>query len=179
MSTGSETQFGFLISLDDAINGDSDLGQRWMILSGQTNRSVGLGAGTSGGLALVVARGFKKPSDFNGHVEDDFDFNLALGGAAGKVVKTLARSGKYAKLVSLTLKIGAKTPAAFRKAIAKNPEILTDIFKTLKGGGEGGLSALKPNEKKILVVDLPIGGGLEGSVFYGKTTFQGYDVVGE
>ena len=167
---GIETVAGVAVSLDDM----SD----WMAITATVNR-LGPGWGAGVGVAGVYIVGVSSPTQLNGHQEGnnltdwtDWEFNLSLGPNWGKLGKAAAKSDRLRPLVDALRKIGAKTPAAFKKALKANP----DYYKALKdvcGSLNEILGISDASEPKVIPVDSPWGGvGAEVSLFKSVSNFN-------
>lgn len=156
---------------------DTMLGKVWSIDA--TGRSFGLmaetkrlgpGLGGGGGLAVIYVTGVRQPSDVSGLKQTDWDFNASLGEQWGKLAKA-AKLAKIAPIVEPILKLGAKSPEALAKLIKAHPEKWAEAIKQSKTALEA--SGLDINGKpNVLIIDTPVGGGLELSIYATWTTIS-------
>jgi hypothetical protein len=161
---GIETLGGYVVSLDDIGKG--------MKITSSINR-VGPGFGASGGLCVIYVTGVSNPQQLNGHQQGDWDFNVALGGNWGKMAKAASASSKMQPIISAILKIGAKTPAGFKKALAAHPDKWVELVKAGKSVNE--FSGIDVNgSPNVFIFDVPLGGGVEASAFYGLSNFNAF-----
>lgn len=159
---GIETLGGYVASLDDVGKG--------MALSASINR-VGPGIGASGGITIIYVTGVKTPSDLRGHQQGGWDFNAALGASWGKMGKSAAQMKRLKPLIDKLRRIGAKSPAGLKSALKADPDDWMDLTKTARTFRE--YLGIDPNaEPNVLMIDLPISGGFEGSVYYGVANFE-------
>src|SRR5688572_26634086 len=160
---GIETVAGIAVSLDDPTD--------WMAITASINR-LGPGFGASGGFAGVYVAGVTTPSQLNGHQEGDWDFNLALGPNWGKVAKAAVKSDRLAPLIQALAKIGAKTPAAFKRALQASPDKYGELVDSCRSFNDS-LGMGEVSEPKVLIFDLPFGrGGVEASGYFGVSNFN-------
>jgi hypothetical protein len=158
---GIETMTGYVVSLDDMSKG--------MGVTASINR-LGLGAGVTGGLCIIYMTGIQSPGDLNGYQQLDADFNLSLGGNWGKMAKT-AKLAKLKPLIQAVMKVGARTPKAFQQALKAHPDKWVELVKAAKSSNE--FMGIDPGgAPNVFVLDVPIGGGVEASVFYGLSNFN-------
>jgi hypothetical protein len=161
---GIETVTGLAFSLDDP----SD----WMMVTASVNR-LGPGWGASGGVAAVYIVGVNSPSQLNGHQQmEDLDFNLTLGTNLGKALKTGSKASEMQPLIDRIRKLGAKTPAAFKKRVKADPDTYTDFVKLARQLNDV-LGVGEASEPKVIMVDIPFGSaGFEASVFKALSNFN-------
>ncbi len=166
---GTETIVGICMSVDDT--------DRWMSVTGSGSR-LGAGFGASGGAAIMIVGGVKRPGQLNGHMQGEVDFNVALGAKFGKAVKAATAGKKFEPLVRFITRVGAKTPDGLRKALLNDPDKKADLIKLIKTNKEAwGLTKGEPN---VLFVDLPFaGGGTEISLYYAVTEFHAFELSGD
>jgi hypothetical protein len=167
---GIENMGAFVFSIEDLVNAEPNI--RAFELHSEGNR-FGPGVGASGGACLVYITSASSPSQLHGHQSSGKDWNLALGGNAGSVVKTARGAAKLNKLrpiIQFLRRVNAVTPSALKKALTQ-PDKLGDLYKlqgalreTLANDSGGG-------EPEILVVDLPLSGGTEISIYWQLSTF--------
>jgi hypothetical protein len=168
---GIEQMGGAIISIQDLVNTEPKI--RTVALNAETTR-LGLGVGASGGLCLIYVTSLRHPHALNGYMSGGGDFNLALGGNAGSLIKggkSAAKLKKLKPLVDALIKINARTPEALKKALSQ-PDKLGDLYKAvtaLKDTLQNEPDEVDPN---VIVVDLPVSGGTELSVFHGVTNFR-------
>ncbi len=160
---GIETVAGVAVSLDDPTD--------WMAVTASINR-VGPGWGASGGFAGVYIVGVSGPADLNGHQEGDWDFNLALGPNWGKAAKAASKTSSVRPLVKALQKLGANTPSTFKRLLKTNPDKYAELVDSIRSFNETiGLG--QPTEPKVIVFDLPFGGGgVEASAYFGVSNFN-------
>lgn len=164
---GIETIVSLCMSIDHP--------DRWMSVTGSGTR-LGPGFGVSGGVAVMIVSGVKYPSQLNGHMQGEMDWNVALGAKFGKIVKAATSTSKYAPLVRFITRVGAKTPRGFREFLLKNPDKIADLLKLVKTNKEAwGLSNDEPN---VLFIDIPAaGGGTEISIYHAVTEFNAFELT--
>jgi hypothetical protein len=157
---GIETVAGVAVSLDAPDD--------WMAITATINR-VGPGWGASGGVAGIYIAGVESPAVLNGHQEGDWDFNLALGANWGKAAKAASSANRLAPLIQAARKVGAKTPSGFKKLLQANPDKYAELVDSCRSLNDVlGVGA----EPKVIVFDLPLGGGVEASAYFGLSTFN-------
>ena len=112
------------------------------------------------------------PAQLNGQQEGDWDFNLALGPNWGKMAKSPAKTTRLGPLIQALARIGAKTPFALKRALKANPEKYGELVDSCRSFNESlGLGA--ESEPKVLIFDVPIGGGgIEASGYFGVSSFN-------
>jgi hypothetical protein len=160
---GIETVTGVAVSLDDPT--------KWMAITASINR-LGPGWGASGGFAGVYVVGVKSPGQLNGHQEGDWDFNLALGANWGKVASAAAKSNKMRPLIDLLMKVGAKTPSGFKRALNANPDKYGEMVDSCRSFNDT-IGATSESEPKVIIFDIPLGGGgVEASAYFGVSNFN-------
>ena len=101
------------------------------------------------------------------------DFNLALGGNAGALIKGAKWAGKLKHvqpLVKVLVKIGAKSPAAFREAL-KAPDKLSDLYKAVNNLKDTVGAKSDDPEPTVMVVDVA-GVGTEASLFHAVSEYR-------
>ena len=160
---GIETVGGVAVSLDGVTD--------WMAITASINR-VGPGWGASGGFAGVYVTGVSNPTQLNGHQEGDWDFNLALGPNWGKVAKAASKTNKLQPLIHALQRVGAKTPAMFKRALKADPDKYGELVDSVRSFNEtlGAGASLEP---KVIIFDLPWGsGGAEASAYFGVSNFN-------
>ena len=159
---GIETLTGYVVSLDEVGKG--------MAIAASINR-LGPGFGASGGVCIIYITGVKGPGDLKGFQSGGWDFNLSLGGNWGKIAKGAGPLKRLKPLIDALLKLGAKTPGGLKQLLKAHPDKWVELIKqtrTLKDA-----LGIDPNgEANVLVVDLPIGGGIEASVYFGVANFE-------
>jgi hypothetical protein len=160
---GTETATGYAVSLDDWRKG--------MAVTVSTSR-IGVGAGASGGLTILLITGVQVPSDLNGYMSGGGDFNFAPGPNFGKWIKGGISAAKFKPLVAVLEKIGAKTPKALKEALKIKPEMCGDLYKAGKtvmdtlGIDPGGAV-------NVVAFDVPfLSAGAEVSFFHGVSTYN-------
>jgi hypothetical protein len=161
---GIETVGGVAVSLDD--------GSDWMGITASVNR-LGPGWGASGGLAIVYIAGVSNPMQLNGHQEGGWDFNLALGSNWGKAAQAGSKMTKFKPLIDAVLKVGARTPSAFKLALKASPDKYADLVKACRTFNE--TLGIDGSEPKVIMIDIPspwTSGGVEASVFFGIANFN-------
>jgi hypothetical protein len=168
---GIEQMGGMIISIQDLVNQEPQV--RTVSLNAQTTR-MGLGVGASGGLCLIYISSLRHPSQLNSLLAGGVDFNLALGGNAGSVIKggkTIGKLKKLQPLIEFIVKVGARTPEALRKALSQ-PDKVADLYKAIMGLRESLKNETDEPEPSVLIADLPVSGGTEVSVFHAVTEFR-------
>jgi hypothetical protein len=155
---GIETLGGFVINVGANLKG--------MAITGTTNR-IGLGGGASGGVCVILITGVTSPSQLNGLLLGDTDYNVSLGPNWGK----LAKLKKVKPLLDVFQKFGALTGGAL-KALLKTPDGAVNVAKAAKAVKDvyGSEAYGEPN---VIVADIPpLGYGVELSVFFGVSKFN-------
>lgn len=159
---GIETLVGYVASLDDMGKG--------MALGASINR-VGPGFGASGGICLIYITGVKGPGELNGYQQGDGDFNLSLGGNWGKIAKSAGAIRKLQPLIEFITKLGVRSPKALKAALKAHPDKWIEMIKAGKTVKE--FMGVDPNgAPNVMLIDLPIGGGVEASIFYGLANYD-------
>lgn len=159
---GIETVAGYVASLDDVGKG--------MAIAASINR-LGPGFGVSGGLCIVYITGVKEPGALNGHQQGDPDFNLSLGGNWGKIAKGAKGAEKLKPLIDCVKRLGASTPGGFKNLLKAHPDKWIELIKTARTAKD--FLGIDPNgPPNVLMVDLPVGAGVEASLFYGLANFE-------
>jgi hypothetical protein len=155
---GIETLTGYVVSLDDPTKG--------MGITASINR-LGVGVGVTGGACIIYITGASGPGDVTGYQQMDKDFNLSLGGNWGKIAKL----GKLRPVVNAITKLGVRTPSGLKALLKAEPDKYVELVKAGKSvseftgiDGSGGVN--------VFVLDLPLGGGVEASAFYGLSNFN-------
>lgn len=170
--TGIEQMGGFLVSIEDLVNTAPEI--RTIALNAQTTR-LGIGVGASGGVCVIYASALRNANQLNNLLAGGIDFNLALGGNAGSIIKGAKNAGKIKKLqplIEFLVKVGAKTPAAFQAAL-KQPDKLADLYKAVMGLRDTLNSDSEADEPAVLMMDLPYASaGTEVAVFHAVTEFR-------
>ena len=159
---GIETVGGYVFSLDDPTKG--------MGITASINR-LGAGFGASGGLCFVFVSGVSNPSQLNGFQQEANDFALAVGPKWGAFFKEAAMVKKLKPVIDVLTRVGARTPGALKQAL-KAREVIADLIQAGKSIKEA-LGIGPTNEPKVLMFDIPIGGGgAEVGLFYGVANFN-------
>jgi hypothetical protein len=162
VAVGIETVAGVAVSLDDPTD--------WMGVTASINR-VGPGWGASGGVAGVYILGVDDPTDLNGHQEGDWDFNLTLGPNWGKAAKAVTKSSRMQPLVKALQKTGASTPSRFKQLVKAHPDKYAELVDSCRSFNET-IGAGDGTTPKVILFDLPLGGGIEASVYFGVANFN-------
>jgi len=159
---GIETLTGYVASLDDVGKG--------MAIAASINR-LGPGIGVSGGVCIIYITGVKDPGDLRGFQQGDWDFNLSLGGNWGKMAKGAKPLSRLKPLIDKVMKLGAKTPGGLKQLLKAHPDKWIELIKTARTMKD--FLGIDPDgEPNILIVDVPLGGGVEASVFFGVANFE-------
>jgi hypothetical protein len=168
---GIEQMGGMIISIQDLVNTEPQI--RAITLNAESTR-LGLGIGASGGLCLIYITSLPNAAELSSLITGGGDFSLALGGNAGSVIKAGKAMGKLKKLeplVTVLVKIGARTPEALKRALAQ-PDKLADLYKAIQGVREALHNEPDEPVPSVLIADLPVSGGTEISVFHAVTEFR-------
>lgn len=159
---GIETLVGYVASLDDLGKG--------MAIGASINR-VGPGFGASGGICIIYITGVKNPSQLNGHQQGDGDVNLALGPKWSNIAKGGKNVTRLKPLIDALRRLGASTPGGLKSLLKKNPDKWLDLIKTARTVKD--FIGIDPNgDPNVLLIDLPISGGAEASIFYGLANYD-------
>ncbi|MFL5031696.1 MAG: hypothetical protein ACJ8E1_17640, partial [Xanthobacteraceae bacterium] len=159
---GIETLVGYVASLDDLGKG--------MAIGASINR-LGPGFGASGGFCIIYITGVKNPSQLNGHQQGDWDANLALGPKWSNIAKGGKNATKLKPLIDALRRLGASTPGGLKALLKKNPDKWLDLIKTARTMKD--FIGIDPNgEPNVLLIDVPISGGAEASVFFGVANYE-------
>jgi hypothetical protein len=151
---GADTATVFAFSIDDP--------RRWVVLQVSMGR-LGPGLGASGSLVVVGIANCFDPYALRGFPLSGGDFQLAVGGKWGALLKTAGRLGNLVE----TVKAGRSAKHLINAAaisLAKRQEIINDLKNSfgalgiLKGDGDYGMA--------VNVVDTPLGAGAELSIYY-------------
>jgi len=169
---GIEQMAGMIVSIQDLVNTEPNV--RTIVLNAQTTR-MGLGVGASGGACIIYATGVADAAELNRLLTGGMDFNLALGGNAGSLIKASKTAGRMKKLkplVDVLVKIGAKSPDVLKNAL-KAPDKLGDLYKAVTGLRETLANEVGDVEPSVLIMDIPgASGGTEASLFHAVTEFR-------
>lgn len=161
---GIETMEGLVVGIDQP--------HKWMALQASINR-LGLGWGVTGGICIIVVTGVTQPSELNGFQADADGWNLALGENWGKIEKAAGASKKlkkFAPIIKVIKKIGAKTPKALKTALKADPDDYVDLINAVRDLQDA--MGEDVTEKNVWVVDIPWwGGGAEVSAFKGVANY--------
>ena len=114
---------------------------------------------SSAGLVGYVATGLKAPHLLNDHDIKGMDFSLQLG-PVGKALKGASTAWKLGKVSKAAVKLGL-TAAEWEKT--------REVFKQVITNLDIDLNSPTP---KLHVIDLPIGVGLDASVYYLKAKLK-------
>jgi hypothetical protein len=159
---GIETVAGAVASLDDV--------GKWMAIGASINR-LGPGVGATGGVCIVYITGVKGPADLKGHQQGDWDFNVSLGGNWGKMAKSAKAAERLQPLINALKRLGASTPGGLKSALKAHPDKWVELIKTARTVKD--YVGIDPNgPPNVLMIDLPLGGGVELSGFYGLANIE-------
>jgi hypothetical protein len=158
---GIETMEGLVAGIDQP--------HTWMALQASINR-LGVGWGVTGGVCLIAVTGVNQPSQLNGFQTGGKDFTLALGENWGKIAKAGGAAKKFAPIIEVITKIGAKTPKALKAALKAEPDRYGDLVKAAVQFRESVGAAAE--EQNVYLIDIPwLGGGVEASLYYGVANY--------
>ena len=157
MGSGQDSVLAVMYNLKDPSN-------RFMVTA-QTRRVVNFGAGASGGLVLCFAKGIYHPSDFNKIESAGADFNLALAGKWTSFARWASRLKNIDKIVS-----------AAKVSKYANGATVSGVVSAIKGTMAGFDVKEEDPMPAFLTIDLPVGGGMEASVYYGITSYKTFAV---
>ncbi len=130
-------------------------------------RRTGWGAGVSASTVGVLITGLYDPRDVRHAEGGSFDFDLAAGGKWGAIAKNL--------------KTVPRLPAIARAANSlrhiKSPSTIAQFVTGAKSIWSAAGADFESTQLKVTVVDLPIGTGLEGSLYWGESTYRARDII--
>jgi hypothetical protein len=110
-------------------------------------------------MVAYIATGLRSPNLLNDHAINGVDFSLQLG-PLSKALKGLSTTWKLGKAGKAVVKV-ALTAAEWEKT--------REIFKQVVTNLDIDLNSLTP---KLHVIDLPLGVGLDASVYYLKAKMK-------
>ena len=154
---GHDLSLAVMYNLKDPTN-------RFM-MHAHTRRVVNVGAGASGGLVLCFATGIYHPSDFDKIQSGGFDFNLALLGKWTSFARWASRLKNLDKIVS-----------AAKVSKYANGSTVSDVVSAIKGTMAGFDVKEDDPMPGFISIDLPAGGGMEASLYYGVTSYKTFSV---
>jgi hypothetical protein len=155
---GSSTAVAYMVNVTDP--------QCRFFLTLDTRR-IGWGAGSSVSTIGVLVTGLYDPRDVRHAPGGEIDFDVAIAGKWGAVAKNL-------KTVP---RLGAITRAAARLRHIKSPSTLAQFATGAKSIWNAAGADVESTKLKVTVVDLPIGAGLEGSLYWGESTYRARDII--
>jgi len=141
-----------------------DHSNRFM-MNAHTRRVVNVGLGASGGLVLCFATGMYYPSHFDKIQSGGADFNLALLGKWTSFARWASRLKHLDKIVSAA-KVGKYA----------NGDTVAFVVSAIKGAMAGFDIKQDDPMPSFIVIDLPVGGGMEASLYYGITSYETFAV---
>lgn len=134
---------------------------------------VGPGIGGGIGVCIVFMTGVAEPRQIAGYTQKDWDFNVSLGGAWGKVAKFAGNVKKFEPLIKVLTKFNALTPSVLRKLLVTNPDAYIELAKTCSSVKEMvGDPSGKP---MVYILDTPAAFGAEVSLYYSETKITSAD----
>lgn len=134
-------------------------------ISGNIGR-FGPGIGGGIGSCIVFITGVSDPKQISGYSHKDWDFNVSLGGAWGKIGKLAANLKKFDPLIKVIKKLGVVTPNMLKNLLVTDPDGYTELYKASTALKDSfGIQSDKP---AIYIIDTPIAFGAEASVFYSE-----------
>jgi hypothetical protein len=152
---GADSAVMIVFSMDDP---------RDFVLMNITMGRLGPGLGASGGMVVCGIANCYDPRALRGYPVSGADFTLAVGAKLSSLLKV----ARIANVVAEAVDAG-RDAAKLIRAGAVNLAVREKMINGLKAFN--GASTLFPqkstSELTINVVDLPIGGGAEASVYYG------------
>lgn len=142
-----------------------------------------IGGGFSGGLALVIATGFKDANGFEGYTSSGADWALSFG----PNIKAVAMSGKLARLNPILKKCASGINTVVTKAeegaremalkadsmkrIVTNGENAKEIYGVAKGAIQGYL--IDTDYQNVTAIDIPLAGaGTEAGFYYAWSRYK-------
>ncbi|MDZ7637550.1 MAG: hypothetical protein U5J83_04775 [Bryobacterales bacterium] len=130
-------------------------------------RRTGWGAGASVSTIGVLVTGLYDPSDVRHAPSGEIDFDVAIAGKWGAVAKNLKSVPRLTAM--------ARAAAAMRHI--KSPSALATFATSAKSIWAAAGADMESTKLKVTVVDLPIGAGLEGSLYWGESTYKAHDII--
>jgi hypothetical protein len=130
-------------------------------------RRTGWGAGASVSTIGVMVTGLYDPRDVRHAPGGAIDFDVAIAGKWGSVAKGL-------KTVP---RLGAMARAAASLRHIKSPSTLASFVTGAKSVWTAAGADFESTDLKVTVVDLPIGAGLEGSLYWGESKYRALDII--
>jgi hypothetical protein len=160
---GLEGSIGALVNSVRLTNGCSLVSGGWR---------AGAVGGASGGLALLIATGFKSSRDFHQYKSSGLDWALSFGPKWSGILKGAGKLDRIESFAHGMLDVLDNASRADRLAkLMKNPEATKEIY----GVGKSLLSGTLVDDEYqgICAIDIPLlGGGAEIGVYFASATFR-------
>lgn len=128
---------------------------------------TGWGAGGSASIVCVAVTGLHDPSDIRYAPGGAVDFQFALGGKWGALAKNLKH------VPNLKLLVNAARSGTHIKDFVALAKTVNSAKFALKAGGVDVTS----NELKVTILELPIGAGYEGSLYWEDSIFRASNII--
>jgi len=166
-SGGTVVAAGYEAGLGVVVN-VADPSQRRLI--GLETGRLGIGLGGSVGAAIGILTGFRSSNSMKGHVQNEWDFSIAVAERWDTYLRSIQSSQQITKFFGEVKALGGLAKAARNI----KPELQNAAASLAKGGdiykicdtGSGSFDDGTPN---IALLDLPGGKGLELGVFRTST----------
>lgn len=160
---GVEGSIGAVVNSVRLTNGSSLISGGWR---------AGAVGGASGGLALLIATGFKSARDFNGYNSSGLDWALSFGPKWSGILKSAGKLDKLEAFAHGMLDVIDNASRADRLVkFMKNPEATKEIY----GVGKSLLSGTLVDDEYqgICAIDIPMAGmGAEIGIYFASSTFK-------
>jgi hypothetical protein len=128
---------------------------------------TGYGAGASGGLVFVVITGLYDPPDVREAPPSSVDFQFALTGKWGSVAKGLR----------LVPNMNAAISAARATSHIKDTKMIGELVNATKSLVKLAGVNEESNDLTVTIVELPVGAGMEGSVYLENARFRAHHIL--
>lgn len=130
-------------------------------------RRTGWGAGASVSTIAVLVTGLYDPRDVRYAPGGEIDFDVAIAGKWGAVAKNMKHVPRLGSM--------ARAAAALRHI--RNPSTLATFATGAKSIWKAAGADVESTNLKVEVIDLPLGAGLEGSLYWGESTYKAHDII--
>lgn len=160
---GLEGSIGAVVNSVKLTNGCSLFSSGWRL---------GAVGGGSGGLALLIATGFKSSSEFHKYNSSGLDWALSFGPKWSGILKSAGKLDKLENFAHGMMDVLDNASRADRLVkFMKNPEATKELY----GVGKSLLSGTLVDDEYqgICAIDVPFGGlGAEIGIYFASSTFR-------